>query len=113
LGSFEIRPEVYSGGEENKDFTQALAIAISGSTRWARVADIAPHAAAWDKWLKKAEVVKEFDFGVQKRDENGDLLLPEWDCQKALSEFLALDLAEDSWRRKLPASKYAKFSVGV
>lgn len=113
MGSFEIRPEVYSGGEENKDFTQALAIAISGSTRWARVADIAPHAAAWDKWLKKAEVVKEFDFGVQKRDENGDLLLPEWDCQKALSEFLALDLAEDSWRRKLPASKYAKFSVGV
>lgn len=97
LKSFDVRPELYIGGEENKNFTQALwkAIAIAGSTKWARVGDIAPHATFWDKWLRKAdEVLKEYDNGVQKRDENGDLLLPEWDCQKALSEFLAQDLAE-------------------
>ena len=97
LKSFDVRPELYFGGEENKNFTQALwkAIAIAGSTKWARVGDIAPHATFWDKWLRKAdEVLKEYDNGVQKRDENGDLLLPEWDCQKALSEFLAQDLAE-------------------
>ncbi|KAL8650118.1 MAG: hypothetical protein Q9210_004012 [Variospora velana] len=79
-------PEPYQGGEKNDRFTTALwkAIAISGTTKWVRVAGIAPVTDAWDMWLTKAaEVIK--DERCTLDEKTGLRKLPDWDPEEYLS----------------------------
>ena len=97
LSLYDSRIEHYAGGEHNDNFTQALwkAIAITRATKWARIADIAPETDQWNHWLGKAQAEIDNDpIEPPKRDANGDILLPYWDCQKALSDSLYPDEAE-------------------
>ncbi|KAI4148452.1 MAG: hypothetical protein LQ341_001572 [Variospora aurantia] len=86
LRCYDRVPEPYQGGEKNKSFTTALwkAIAISGTTKWVRVAGIAPVTDAWDMWLRKAaQVIK--DEPCTLDDKTGLLKLPDWDPEEYLS----------------------------
>ncbi|MCJ1289583.1 hypothetical protein MMC34_001116 [Xylographa carneopallida] len=97
LSLYEARTERYAGGEHNDNFTQALwkAIAITRATRWARIADIAPETDQWNHWLAKAQAEIDSEPAEPlKRDAEGDILLPYWDCQKALSDSLYPDEQE-------------------
>ena len=87
-------------GDIEESYTSALwkAIAISGTTGWVRLADVAPRSAAWDKWLGKAEeVIKEqcqLDektniYKCRLDEKSGLYILPHWDCEAYLSEVLS------------------------
>jgi hypothetical protein len=94
LAAFDCVTEAYEGGEMNDNFTQALwmAIAITGSTDWARIGDIAPTTRAWNEWLiKAAEIAGAPPVGPNAW--TGAFVLPSWDCQRALDEFLNPDRA--------------------
>ena len=65
---------------------------MTRSTEWAKIGDIAPVSKGWKDWLDKAEEMATSDLGEQ-RDIKGRVLLPDWDCQKALDEYLHPDAA--------------------
>ncbi|KAL8836346.1 MAG: hypothetical protein Q9170_002960 [Blastenia crenularia] len=86
LRCYKTERQYYRQGEENDRFTTAMwkAIAISGTTKWVRLAGIAPVSEAWDKWLDKAAEVIEKEPCWQ--DEEGFHVLPDWDPEKYLDE---------------------------
>lgn len=49
-------------------FTEALwkTIGITGSSHWARTAEVAPDTTGWDSWLKEAETVIPHKFAGQR-----------------------------------------------
>ncbi|MCJ1474402.1 hypothetical protein MMC13_003060 [Lambiella insularis] len=114
LSTYAHETERYAGGEHNTNFTQALwkAIAITRTTQWARIADIAPETEQWNQWLAKAEAEIESEPNdPPKRDEKGDILLPFWDCQKALDDLLYPDKAEKlqkQWRSSSAAGNLSR-----
>lgn len=87
LRCYKKETEQYYGGELNETFTTAMwkAIAISGTTKWVRLAGIAPVSEAWDEWLEKAaEVIKEHPCRLDEK--TGYHILPDWDPEKYLNE---------------------------
>ena len=77
-------------GQDSDNFTDALwkAIAVTRSIGWVRIGDVAPHTAAWTEWLQEALMMSESD--KEKRDlRKGKMSIPEWDCQRALTEAMA------------------------
>ena len=94
VSAFHLEEVEYSEGIESDNFTEALwkAIAMTRSTEWARIGDIAPKGVGWTHWLEKAEEMAVSDPG-EKRDDRGNLCLPAWDYESALSDFLHPDAA--------------------
>ncbi|MCJ1254656.1 hypothetical protein MMC24_002471 [Lignoscripta atroalba] len=94
LTAYHTEDVEYACGVESDNFTEALwkAIAMTRSTEWAKIGDIAPVSKGWKDWLDKAEEMATSDLGEQ-RDIKGRVLLPDWDCQKALDEYLHPDAA--------------------
>lgn len=80
----------------NETFTTALwkAIAISGTTKWVRLAGIAPATDEWDLWLEEAK--RQIEAHPCKLDEKtGKHMFPNWDPEKYLDKLLGPGDAED------------------
>ena len=89
LQSYHVELEELEG-QDSDNFTDALwkAIAITKSIAWVQIGDIAPHTAAWKDWLQEALTMSELE--QEKRDfRKSKLSIPEWDCQRALTEAMA------------------------
>lgn len=84
----------FTGGEHCEAYTEALwkAIAITRSIEWVQNGNIAPRSLAWKEWLGKADEMARLEAPVVAKLD-GCIVLPEWDCDAALTEFLNLDLA--------------------
>ncbi|KAL8716556.1 MAG: hypothetical protein Q9225_006127 [Loekoesia sp. 1 TL-2023] len=83
LSCYKKETVQYPDGELNETYTTAMwkAIAISGTTKWVRLAGVAPVSQAWDEWLEKAaEVIQE------QPEKTGLHILPDWDPEKYLDE---------------------------
>ena len=106
LGHFEVNPIFYDKGEQCKNFTDALwmAIAISKSTKWVVDGKVAPQNQAWKDWLTDAEQAvhdhegKSEDGVVKDGSREFPRVLPEWDAGKALTEALQKQMHESKKR---------------
>lgn len=85
-------------------FTTALwtAIAVSGSARWVRNAQLAPTTAAWDQWLEEAERRSRPAYSSTKKrfvsactEVPAGIILPSWDYKSRLE-----DLFKEEERRR-------------
>ena len=76
-------------GNGEPTFTQALwhAIAITGSSDWARDFDIAPNSEVWDEWLKEAG--RKARAWEDRDVMSGTLVLPDWDPAEQLSRIMS------------------------
>jgi hypothetical protein len=91
LSAFSVERIEFTSGEGNETYTKALwqAIAITRSSRWARVAGIAPNTKAWDCWLQEAETEAQREqWGSVVQDKKTLWILPQWDPQAALIRIL-------------------------
>ncbi|MCJ1412716.1 hypothetical protein MMC19_006814 [Ptychographa xylographoides] len=101
ISLYRVDEERYTGGDRFVNFTQALwqAVAITQETKWARSADVAPDTVAWNEWLRRAgDQVAEFQNehdDLPKRDLGGNIILPRWDCEGALSALMNPDKVEE------------------
>ena len=97
LDSFNLVEEKIEGGRDERNFTEALwkAIAVTRSTDWVKIGNIAPRTTWWDRWLEKAkEIVAEAEDEKQDPADGSWLItVPEWNCQAALSEYISPDNA--------------------
>lgn len=89
LSTYVVEKEDYLNGEENEFFTEALwkAIAITQSIKWVKTAQIAPTTEAWEGWLREAEAVA-LGQPCRMSEKANIMVLPDWDCRKALNEHL-------------------------
>lgn len=89
LSCISVETVHYNTDEESKNFTVALwkAIAITQSIDWVKIARSAPTNAAWQQWLEVAGQ-KANELGQTQRDRKGNIVLPEWNAEDALTEFL-------------------------
>lgn len=89
LSCFNVETIYYNTDENSKTFTLALwkAIAITQSIDWVKIARTAPVSTAWQQWLEVAGD-KANDGDPTEQDEDGRIILPEWDAEDALTEFL-------------------------
>lgn len=100
LSCFKVEAERYAGGEQCKSFTSALwkSIAITQSTHWVTNGQIAPMSEAWTRWLQQAEV--QANRREAKREGShstaGEIDLPWWDCETALTELMDMDRAANN-----------------
>ena len=77
-------------GQDSDNFTDTLwkAIAVTRSIEWVLIGNVAPRTAAWREWLHEALKMSESDR--EKRNwSKGKMKIPEWDCQRALTEAMA------------------------
>ena len=89
LQSYNVNFEELEG-QDCVNFTDTLwkAVAVTRSTGWVLIGDIAPQTAAWREWLQEALLMSESD--KEKGDlRKGKMFIPEWDCQRALTEAMA------------------------
>lgn len=103
LSCYKVKRELYEGGEDHENFTQALwkAIAITKSVEWVKIGQIAPVSEAWKAWVEMAGDVVERDkesweaegLGGEDSDDEKGGKLPSWDAERALTEFLDPDEA--------------------
>ena len=101
MNCFHKDEEKYVGGSKNENFTEALwqAIAITRSTDWVRIGNIAPQTKGWDNWL--AEAKKEACKNkVQENYATGEIILPDWDCQAALDKYVSPNKVEENGREE-------------
>ena len=94
LSRFHTERVAFTGDEHNETFTKALwkAIAITRSIEWVQNGNIAPRSLAWKEWLEKADEMAGLETPVVAKMD-GCIVLPEWDCDAALTEVLCPDLA--------------------
>jgi len=86
-------PELSSNKEGEENYTRVLwkAIAITGTTNWVKLdGQIVPVTDAWGEWLNKA------GSALKPPNPNGTIEIPDWDCDKALTDALANVLARES-----------------
>lgn len=89
--------------EQAGSFTEALwrAIALTRTSRWVRMAPIAPASGAWDEWMKMAEdaiSISEIKDGAAREeaeDEARITRIPAWDWGQALTS--VLNPSSTSW----------------
>lgn len=103
LSCYDVKRELYEGGEVHDNFTQALwkAIAITQSVEWVKIGQIAPVSEAWKAWVDRAgDVVEEEKERLEAEGLGGDGFenekggkLPFWDAEQALTDFLNPDEA--------------------
>jgi len=114
LSRFRVKRVRFAGGELNDAFTHALwkAIAVTKSVEWVHNGSIAPRSQAWKEWLEKADEMahgpsmlsigmdskpstRSPEVTITPEDEEKDevIVLPEWDCDAALTGFLNPDSA--------------------
>jgi hypothetical protein len=89
LSCFRVETIHYNTDEKSKTFTLALwkAIAITQSIDWVKIARSAPVSTAWQQWLEVAgDQANQGD--PTRTDTEGKIILPEWDAEDALTEFL-------------------------
>ena len=88
LSCYKREIVAYKDGEKNDTFTTSLwkAIAISGTTKWVRLAPIAPMTEQWDQWLAEAAQAIQRDHSSYDKAEK--MTLPDWDPEEALSTIL-------------------------
>lgn len=113
LSCFRVETECYHGGEQCKSFTSALwrSIAITRSTQWVKNGQIAPVSQAWTRWLQQAEL--HATQGIRSRsDTAGEIILPEWNCEAALTDLLDADQAANSNSRSNTPSPTFNVDVG-
>ena len=93
LRSLDPVEEKIAGGMDGANFTEALwkAIAVTRSTDWVKIGNIAPRTTWWDSWLKEAKEV--VDAEDEKVDPVEGIVLPDWNCQEALSKYIDPDKA--------------------
>ncbi|KAL9042674.1 MAG: hypothetical protein Q9214_003710 [Letrouitia sp. 1 TL-2023] len=86
LSYYEVRRMKVEGGENNENFTSALwtAIAITGTTKWVTIGNIAPVSSEWKNWMREAEQ-RVTPGGAEEIGES--IKLPEWDCNLALTNY--------------------------
>lgn len=103
LSCYEVKKEMYEGGEKQNSFTMALwrAIAITESVEWVKNGQVAPVSEAWKKWVdmagdivdqqkEKRELEAAFPDDVDF-DRTSIRSLPLWDPEQALTDFLNPD----------------------
>lgn len=92
LRCYKIEREYYRDEERSTTFTTAMwkAIAISGTTKWVKLAGIAPVSPAWDKWLERAAEVIEKE-PCTKDDKTGLHILPDWNPEEYLTSVMNQD----------------------
>lgn len=98
LSCFRVEVEQYEGGEQCKSFTSALwkSIAITQSIEWVKNGQIAPVSRAWVRWLQLAED-KASEGSLNRRGYATEaIVLPKWDCEAALTEFMNMDQAANN-----------------
>jgi hypothetical protein len=96
LSAFRVTPiQVTKGygttdGIKNPTFTDALwnVIAVTKTSRWARVGSVAPNTPQWDVWLEQAEVKSLEGEGSTYDGGKETLHLPEWDSSNAYTEIM-------------------------
>lgn len=95
LSCFRIEAIQYSTGETNGTFTEALwqAIAITKTEEWVKIGNISPVSDAWRRWLDEAGRVA-CNGCSSGTDEKGKLMLPKWDPNQRLTDFLRETVAE-------------------
>lgn len=88
LSCFNVETIPYNNGEKCKNYTQALwkAIAITQTSEWVKHG-IAPDSPAWRQWLKVAGDMAN-DGDQTQKDKEGNIILPDWDFEGALTDFL-------------------------
>ncbi|KAL8942923.1 MAG: hypothetical protein Q9216_001398 [Gyalolechia sp. 2 TL-2023] len=104
LRCYKKEREYYRDEERSETFTTAMwkAIAVSGTTKWIRLAGIAPVSPAWDKWLEKAAEVIEKE-PCRKDDKTGLHILPDWNPEEYLTFVMSQD--EAPVEKEQPESK--------
>lgn len=96
LDCYKTEP-IDSGEEKQKNFTCALwkVIAIVGTAEWVKEGGVAPVSSAWKKWVARAgeEAEKSWEAHMtgDKNEKKGFRMLPDWDADAALTEFLNPD----------------------
>lgn len=85
LSCFQVETIPYANGESSENFTEALwkAIAITRSTEWVKIGQIAPITGAWSRWLEAAGREAQ-----QGSPEEKGIVIPDWDFDGALTLFL-------------------------
>lgn len=97
LSCFRVEMERYADGEKCKSFTSALwkSIAITKSTQWVKNGQIAPVSEAWTRWLQQAEL-QATQGKSSPNYATGEIILPKWDCEAALTELLSSNQAANN-----------------
>ena len=102
LSCFRVETERYVGGEQRKSFTSALwtSIAITQSTQWVKNGQVAPVSDVWTRWLQQAEMeatrATNNNHNGTRDYLTGEIMLPQWDCEAALTELLNADRAANN-----------------
>lgn len=93
LSCFHVETQHYADGEACGSYTGALwkAIATTQSTEWIKNGQIAPVNHAWELWLAKAGRMaghKTEEGPSYAKDKDGRIVLPKWQFDEALTNFL-------------------------
>lgn len=114
LSSFRFELIEVRKPETKPNFTEALwiAIALTRSTEWVINGQIAPMNIAWREWLEIAGRVAAAGNAGNK-DDQGRLILNEWDFQGKLTELIKKEKDAQLEKRNYPTdvSGVASFSV--
>jgi hypothetical protein len=88
-------------GSQNTTFTQALwhAIAVTKTSHWVKITNVAPNTDEWKEWLEVAESEAQSTSFVEEglNNDDGEELatsvarVPKWDAQRALNDILNKD----------------------
>ena len=89
LSCFNVERLHCNEGEECKTFTEAMwkAIAITRSIEWVKIRQVGPISPAWTQWHEEAGRMAE-QAEPNAIDSQNQIKLPEWNYERALSEYL-------------------------
>lgn len=114
LSCFKFEIIELSTPEEKPNFTAALwtAIALTRSTDWVINGQVAPVNSAWRRWLHEAgQIAASGDAG--KKDDKGRVILPTWEFQEKLTDFIKEEKDAQLKKRNYPTEVSAEETLSV